>query len=91
MKRDEEKRYREVFAKKRVGQGVIEHRESIEKIMRGQQGEQSQGLSIQIASTEDQLLQLLKTLSQCFAILQRLMQCKLNKLHSNLKILYVIL
>ena len=37
------------------------------------------------------MLQLLKKLSQCLAALQRLMQHKSNKLHNNLKIIYVIL
>jgi hypothetical protein len=36
-------------------------------------------------------LQLLKKLSQCLAILKRLTYGKSNKLHNNLKIIYVIL
>ena len=36
-------------------------------------------------------IQSLKKLSQCLAALQRLMQHKSNKLHNNLKIIYVIL
>jgi hypothetical protein len=36
-------------------------------------------------------IQLLKKLSQCLAILKRLVYGKSNKLHNNLKIIYVIL
>jgi hypothetical protein len=36
-------------------------------------------------------VQSLKKLSRCLAVLQRLMWCKSNKLHNNLKIIYVIL
>jgi hypothetical protein len=36
-------------------------------------------------------LQLLKKLSQCLAVLKRLTYGKSNKLHNNLKIIYVIL
>jgi hypothetical protein len=36
-------------------------------------------------------VQLLKKLSQCLAVLKRLTYRKCNKLHNNLKIIYVIL
>jgi hypothetical protein len=36
-------------------------------------------------------IQLLKKLSQCLAVLKRLVYGKSNKLHNNLKIIYVIL
>ena len=41
--------------------------------------------------SQPKLIQLLKKLSQCLAVLQRLMQHKSNKLHNILKIIYVIL
>ena len=41
--------------------------------------------------TANWMIQSLKKLSQCLAALQRLMQHKSEKLHNNLKIIYVIL